>query len=111
MKLFNTGLVIIITFASLNSFAAAKYECEFTGFNYILTVNNDSEITLSNQFRTYNCEKGVTSFPGTEIDMTVINCKSKNDEVTYYYTEYSDNEIILSRNIVLAKNISCLKIQ
>lgn len=96
--------------ASFSSFAASVYECEFFGPNYFLTLNDDSSITLQNNFKSFSCVKGVTNFPGTELDLKVLNCSSGSDKISFYYADYLENQIILSKNLVLSKDIVCRKL-
>lgn len=85
------------------------YECDFSGPNYLLTFHNNDSITLSNNFKVYNCFKGYENFPGTQVDLTVLDCTSNRDHQRFYFAVMSENQIILSKGFVFSKDISCLK--
>lgn len=91
---------------SLSAFAERKYVCDFKGPNAVLTIQEDNHITLEAQMRIYECQFGTTTFPGTEVDMKVINCQSENTHVMYYYTELN-GDVILSRGLVWSKDVRC----
>lgn len=107
MKFLALAAFMAISFAT---HAASVYECEFTGPNYLLTVNDDNSVTLQNIFNKYDCTKGTTNFPGTELDLKVLNCSSGRQQVSFYYADYSENKIFLSRNFALSKDIECNKL-
>lgn len=109
MKLF---LGTFLMLSSLSAWASESYECEFRGPNYLLTIENGKEITLKNNFKSYHCEKGFTHLPGTEVELTLLNCSnnSTSEKISFYFAVLSDDEIILSKNLVLSRDISCKKI-
>jgi hypothetical protein len=96
---------------STTAFASEVYNCEFTGPNYLLTFHDNSSITLSNQFKSYTCQKSYENFPGTELEMTTLVCKSGSDQQQFYFTVMNEDQIILSKGFVFSKDITCSKIQ
>lgn len=90
--------------------AASVYECEFTGPNYLLTINDDQSITLENNFKSYSCSKGTTNFPGTVLELKVLNCSSGRQQISFFYADYLENTIFLSKNLALSKDIVCKKL-
>ena len=102
-------LAFLFVTTSFNLFAASTYECEFLGPNYLLTINDNEVITLKNNFKSFNCKKGLVNFPGTELDLRVLNCANRNEKVTFYFAEMND-EIILSKSLGTSKDITCNKI-
>lgn len=107
MKLF-LGAFLILT--SLTAAASESYECDFRGPNYLLTIENSKEITLKNNFKSFHCEKGFTHLPGTEVELALLNCSSNSEKISFYFAALSDDEIILSKNLVFSRDISCKKI-
>jgi hypothetical protein len=101
-------LTVLFIATSFNLFAASTYECEFLGPNYFLTIDDNEVITLKNNFKSYNCEKGFVNFPGTELELRVLNCANRNEKVTYYFAEMND-DIILSKSLGTSKDITCKK--
>jgi hypothetical protein len=105
---FLCAFVLIVTCFSVS--AKESYECDFFGPNYFLNIDDNQAITLSNNFSTYQCEKGFVNLPGTELELNTINCTSQHDKVTLYFTKYND-DIILSKNLVFSKDITCKNIK
>lgn len=99
-------ILFVFLMMPLSVFAERKYTCDFKGPNAVLTIQNDQHITLESQTRIYECQFGTTTFPGTEVDMKVINCQSGNTHVMYYYTELN-GDVILSRGFVWTKDVLC----
>lgn len=104
-----TLILVTLSLLTFNTFANEVYKCDFTGPDYVLTFHDNEMITLQNSFKSYNCEKGFENFPGTEIDLHTLLCGPTKGGLKFYITQYSDNEIILSRNVIFAKDISCKK--
>ena len=100
---------IVLSAMSLTVLANDNYECEFFGPNYNLSISENGAITLSNDFSTYSCKKGFVNLPGTEAELSVLNCGSGNGSVMYYAYEKGDGDIVLSRGLVLSKDILCKK--
>lgn len=106
MKFLIASFLIFVSFTASSS---ESYECDFFGPNYTLSIDDNQVITLKNNFKTYLCEKGRVNFPGTELELNVFNCTSKNEKKTFFYAILSENEIILSKDLGITKDISCLK--
>lgn len=96
--------------ASLTAVANENFECEFLGPNYYLSFQDNGSITLSNAFKTFECKKGVVNFPGTVVELSVLNCANSFEKVTYYAAENGHGDIVLSKGLVLSKDILCHKI-
>lgn len=94
---------------SFNLMANEIYKCDFFGPNYDLIIDEEGNISLQNNSIRYECSKYFEPFPGTEVDLTKIQCKSGSKKLDFYFTQYSENEIILSKNLVLSRDISCKK--
>lgn len=103
-------LITCFTLFSLNAFSAEAYDCNFGGSHFFLKMSDDNQITLENKFQKFHCEIGYTNFPGTEIEMRTLECEGKFHPVTYIMTQYDDQTIILSRNIIFSKDVTCKKI-
>lgn len=103
-------LALILTSLSLTVAANENFECEFVGPNYNLSIQDSGAITLSNSFKTYECKKGYVNLPGTEATLSVLNCSSKNEKISFYANENSDGDIILSKGLVFSRDILCKKI-
>jgi hypothetical protein len=91
------------------AFAEVVYNCDASMNHFKLIFNDDQTIQLNTKFKQYECEKGTTTFPGTEIDLSLLLCKTKQEKIQFYFTEMSENEIVLSKNFVFSKEIHCLK--
>jgi hypothetical protein len=104
-------LAVLLFMLVASSFASANevYNCEVAGPNLLLTFENDSTINLKNNFKNYDCEIHYTTFPGTEIEMKMLVCSNQFSKLDFYLTQYSETQIILSRNVVFSKDISCTK--
>ena len=102
-------LAIILSTMSLTVLANENYECEFFGPNYNLSISENGGITLSNSFNTYTCKKGYVNLPGTEVELSVLNCGSGNGSEMFYAHENSDGDIVLSRGLIFSKDILCKK--
>ncbi len=103
----------VITLFSLISFSvygAETYDCNFGGSHFFLKMHDDQTISLENKFQKFPCVKGHVNFPGTEVEMTTLVCDGKFKKVTYYMTQYDDQTIILSPNIIFSKDVTCNKI-
>jgi hypothetical protein len=103
-------IVILFSLFSFNAFSAEAYDCNFGGSHFFLKMSDDNQITLENKFQKFQCEIGYTNFPGTEIEMRTLECEGKFHPVTYIMTQYDDQTIILSKNIVFSKGVTCKKI-
>jgi hypothetical protein len=101
--------ITIFSLLSFSSFANSSFECEFVGPNYILTIEENDEITLGNSFKTYKCTRDFVNFPGTEIELKVLNCKSKNEVRIFYYAEKDNGDVILSKDLGVTKDVNCQK--
>jgi hypothetical protein len=107
MKLLAT--LILLTLGS-NVKAVEIFDCDFLGPNYILTLHDDNHVTLENSFRKFICQKGTVKYPGTDLDLNVINCESTNKKTTYYLYRANEEEILLTKEFILTKDIFCKKI-
>ena len=101
--------LIALALLTFNVFASEVYNCDFSGPDYVLTFHNNDAITLQSSIKSYDCQRGFETFPGTEFDLNTLECTSKKGNLKFYITQYSENEIILSRNVVFAKDVSCKK--
>ncbi len=106
MKRLTTAMFLIFCF---NAFATEVYNCDFFGPDYKLVIDDEGQISLENSLTKFECSKYYEPFPGTEVDLTKILCQSGSKKMSFYYTQYSENEIILSKNLVFSKDISCKK--
>lgn len=104
MKTLFLMLLLTLSFAGQ---AATQFECEFTGPNYILTLNDDDSVTLANNFKSYTCRKGTTPLPGTDLDLKVLNCSAGRQSVVFFYADYLADTIFLSKNLGITKDIAC----
>ena len=109
MKSYAFALLSLLSF-SLSAFGAENYNCNFGGSHFFLRMHDDQTITLENKFQKFPCVKGLDTFPGTEIEMTTLICDGKFKKVTYYMTQYDEQTIILSQNIIFSKDVTCKKI-
>lgn len=94
---------------SVTASANETFECDFTGPNYILSFENNGSITLSNSFKTYECSKGFVNLPGTEAELSVLNCGSGSGKQVFYANENGNGDIVLSKGLVFSKDIICKK--
>ena len=103
--------VITLVFFTASFAISAKeiYECDFFGPNLFLTFYDNQDITLQNKMMYFQCKNGTVNYPGTEIELDVINCTSKNNQVTYFIVENNGN-IILSGGLGVTKDIICKKL-
>ena len=103
MKIISALVLLTISIA-----VSAKeiYNCDFVGPNFILSIDENDSITLGNSFKTYDCERGYVNLPGTVVELDVLNCRSKKEKTTFYFAQIND-DIILSRDLVLSKDIKC----
>lgn len=101
--------LITLIFLSNQAFSSEVYRCQNLGLDMFLTFHNENTITLHNSMKSFNCLRGYENFPGTEIDLNILNCSRKSEKLKFYITQYDSTEIILSRNIIFSKDISCLK--
>ena len=101
--------VLILLTISTSLTAKEIYNCDFVGPNFILSIEDNDSITLENRFKTYHCERGYVNLPGTVVELDVLNCLSKNEKTTFYFARINE-EIILSRDLVLSKDIRCKRI-
>jgi len=102
-------LALVLSAMSLTVLANENYECDFVGPNYDLVIKEDGAITLSNYLNSYQCSKGYVNLPGTEAELSVLNCGSGNGSVMFYANENADGDIVLSKGLVFSKNILCKK--
>lgn len=102
-------LAVILSAMSLTVVANDVYECEFAGPNYDLSFQDNGVITLSNNLKTYECKKGHVNLPGTEAELSVLNCVSSNGKVMFYANENADGNIVLGRDLIFSKDILCKK--
>lgn len=107
MKIFLAALLLVI---SLPTFANESFDCDFWGPNLILSIDQNDNITLKNSFKAYSCQKGFVNFPGTEVELRVLNCSSKTDKAVYYYAESAEGNILLSKNLGITKDVVCKKL-
>lgn len=104
-----SSFLSICLLLSASAFSSEVYHCNTSGPDYLLTFHDDQSITLDNSIKKFICLRGYENFPGTELDLNVLNCARHLERVKYYITQYSDTEIILSKNFISSQNISCLK--
>lgn len=102
-------LAVILSAMSLTVVANEVYECEFPGPNYDLSFQDSGLITLSNNFKSYKCKKGYVNLPGTEAQLSVLNCVSSNEKVMFYANENAKGDIILGRDFIFSKDVLCKK--
>lgn len=102
-------LALVLSAMSLTVVANESYDCDFFGPNYILTIQENGSITLSNNLNTTTCQKGFVNLPGTEAELSVLNCGSGSGKTTYYTYENSDGDIVLSRGLVFSNDVLCKK--
>lgn len=86
--------------------AGSVYHCEFLGPNYDLTFFDDGQITLANNAKKFQCEFGTENFPGTEVELTKLNCQSGTQKRSYYFSEIN-TKIYLSTGFVLSNDVEC----
>lgn len=94
---------------STQAFSREVYRCQTFGPDMFLTFHDENTITLHNSIKNFNCLRGYENFPGTEVDLNILTCSRKSEKLKFYFTQYDSEEIILSRNIIFSKDISCLK--
>lgn len=102
-------LALVLGVMSFTVMASEDYECEFAGPNYILSFHQNDTITLSNNLKNYKCKKGRVNLPGTEAELSVLNCLSKNEKVMFYINENAEGDIVLGRDFIFSKDILCKK--
>lgn len=102
-------LAVVLSAMSLTVVANEVYECEFAGPNYKLSFQDNGQITLSNNFKSYECKKGYVNLPGTEAQLSVLNCVSSNEKVMFYANENADGDIVLDRDLLFSKDVLCKK--
>jgi hypothetical protein len=102
-------LTLVLSVMSLTVFASQTFDCDFIGPNYKLSFQKNGSITLANKFKIFECKKGYVYFPGTEIELSVLNCLSGREKVMFYANENADGDIILGRDIIFSKDILCNK--
>lgn len=100
--------VLVLLTISTSITAKEIYNCDFMGPNFILSFEENDSITLGNSFKTYNCERGYVNLPGTVVELDVLNCISKNEKASFYFARLNE-DIILSKNLVLSKDIKCTR--
>lgn len=100
-------LFILLSFAEANE----VYQCKSGSVNMKLSLNDNSTITLNTKLMNYKCVMSETNFPGTEIPLNQLICHGQFKNKNYYFTRMSEEEIILSPDWILQKNIKCFKIQ
>lgn len=98
-------LVLIVSMIALNLHAKeVTYNCQ--KLNAKLIQTSQSTYILKSLFNTSSCEIGYTNFPGTEVEMRLLKCANKKE---YYFTQYNEETIILSKGFVWSTNIECFK--
>jgi hypothetical protein len=102
-------LSLVLSVMSLTVLANESYECDFTGPNYILTFQDNGSITLSNNFKNFECKKGYVNLPGTEAQLSVLNCQSGSSKEMFYANENANGDIVLARDLIFSKDIICKK--
>lgn len=99
-------LLVTLLLSSSMTFASEVYHCEFLGPNFDLTFHDDDSITLSNKTKKFQCEFGTENFPGTEVELTKLNCQSGAQKKSFYYSEMN-SKIYLSTGFVLSNDVEC----
>lgn len=107
MKFLITAFLVIY---SISSFSAETYDCDFGEIHSLLYLKDDQTVSLENKFQKFDCEKSFVYFPGTEIELPTLICAGRFKKITYYMSQYDENTIILTRNIVFSRDVSCKKI-
>lgn len=103
-------LIAFLTITSANAFSAETYDCNFGGSHFLLKFFDNQTISLENKFQKFACEKKYTTFPGTEVEMTNLVCAGKFKKTTYFMSQYDEETIILSANVIFSKDVICKKI-
>ena len=99
--------VALFTMISTNAFSAETYDCNFGGSHFSLKFLDEQTISLENKFQKFPCVKGYTTFPGTELQMTTLTCAGKFKKTTYFMSQYDEETIILSPNVIFSKDVTC----
>lgn len=81
-----------------------SYNCQ--KLNAKLIKTSESNYVLKSFLGSTDCKMGYTNFPGTEVEMKLLKCANKKE---YYFTQYNDETIILSKGFVWSTNIECFK--
>ncbi len=98
-------LVLGLSLFALNLKAeVVSYNCQ--KLNAKLIQTSSSEYVLKGILGSTNCKMGYTTFPGTEVEMKLLKCANKKE---YYFTQYNEETIILSKGFVWSTNIECFK--
>lgn len=103
-------LVLILSMPCMAFAASENFECEFVGPNYNLSIQANGVITLSNNFKSYECKKGYVNLPGTEAQLSVLNCSGQNRKISFFANENAEGDIILSEGLLFSKDIVCKKL-
>ncbi|MBY0414158.1 MAG: hypothetical protein K2Q18_08330 [Bdellovibrionales bacterium] len=106
----NHLIAIALLIASSQIFASEKFDCDFAGPNYLLSIEENGSITLQNSFKSFACTKGTTSLPGTEVDLNIFNCVAKNDKVIYFYGYDGSGDLFLSKSFISSNDIHCKRL-
>ncbi len=103
-------LLAVLFLSNSLTMASAVYHCEFLGPNFDLTFHDDDSITLSNKTKKFQCEFGTENFPGTEVELTKLNCQSGAQKRSFYYSEMN-SKIYLSTGFVRSNDVECILVK
>ena len=103
-------LLVLFSIPCLSFASSENFECEFVGPNYNLAIHDNGAIILSNSFKSYECKKGYVNLPGTEAQLSVLNCSGQNRKISFFANENAEGDIILSKGILFSKDIVCKKL-